>query len=260
MWISDVILNNIQYFIIIFVRILGIFILTPIFGTKTLPSIFKVGLSFFTTLILVNFVQVNIDMNNIYQYTWIVFTEFIVGLLIGLASMIYFSAIYLAGQLIDYQLGFGIVNILDLQSETQVPLMGNFIYIITLLLFLLINGHHVLFIMLAKSYVLIPVGGISFQLNNMNSIITKIVSTMFILGFRISFPIILATMLSDLTLSIISRTIPQLNVFMVGMPLKIFIGIFTLFIMLPMYLSIIDVLFNGMYADIFLLMKAMIKG
>ncbi|SNX55503.1 flagellar biosynthetic protein FliR [Thermoanaerobacterium sp. RBIITD] len=260
MELSFYILNNIQYFLVVFVRMLGIFILTPLFGTKTLPAMFKIGLAFFTSIILFDLVKINIDVNNLYQYFILVFNEFLIGLLIGLASMISFSAIYLAGQLIDYQLGFGIVNILDVEKETQVPLMGNFIYILTLLLFLLIDGHHKIFIMLAQSYNMIPAGSAVLQFDNINAVITKIVTDMFALGFRISAPIVLSTLLSDLTLSIISRTIPQLNVFMVGMPLKIFVGIFTMFIMLPMYLAIIDVLFNGMYSDIFLLLKSMLKG
>lgn len=254
------ILNNVGNFILVFVRILGIFILTPVFGTKNVPTIFKIGLGFFTSIIIFSTINgIDVDTSNVIQYFMIVLSEFIVGLIIGLASMISFSAIYLAGQLIDYQLGFGIVNILDIHSETQVPLMGNFVYILTLLLFMLINGHHVLFIMLSKSFIMIPVGGVSMDLSGISEILTKMISNMFALGFRISAPIILTTFLTDLTLSIISRTIPQLNVFMVGMPIKIFVGIFTLFIMLPMYLAIIDVLFNRLNADVFELMKFMFR-
>lgn len=260
MELSQYIINNAENFILIFVRILGIFILAPFFGTKNVPTIFKIGLGFFTSFIIFSTTKnINIDISNIFQYFIIVLSEFIVGLIIGLASMISFSAIYLAGQLIDYQLGYGIVNILDIHSDMQVPLMGNFIYILTLLLFMLTNGHHVLFVMLSKSFIMIPVGGVSLDLSGISEILTKMVSNMFILGFRISAPIILTTFLTDLTLSIISRTIPQLNVFMVGMPIKIFVGIFTLFIMLPMYLAVIDVLFNGLNADVFELMKFMFR-
>ncbi|MEG6565968.1 flagellar biosynthetic protein FliR [Thermoanaerobacterium saccharolyticum] len=260
MELSYYILNNVQYFLIVFVRMLGIFILTPLFGTKTLPSTFKIGLAFFTSIMIFELVNVKIDANNLYQYVEIVFNEFLIGLLIGLSSMISFSAIYLAGQIIDYQLGFSIVNVLAAGEETQVPLIGNFVYILTLLLFLLIDGHHKLFQLLFQSYSMIPVGTPFLHLESINTVITKIVSDMFVLGFRISAPIVVSTLLTDITLSIISRTIPQLNVFMIGMPIKIFVGIFTLFIMLPMYLAVIDVLFNGMYSDIFTLFKSIVKG
>ncbi len=203
--------------------------------------------------------SVDLQTNNVFDYFIVVISEFTVGLVIGLASMISFSAIHLAGQLIDYQLGFGIVNILDIHSEAQVPLMGNFIYILTILIFMLMNGHYILFTMLAKSVDIIPIGEVAFNLSGMSQVMTKMVSDMFILGFRISAPIILTTLLSDLVLGIISRTIPQLNVFMIGMPAKIFVGIFTLLIMLPMYLAIIDFMFNGMNADIFRLMKFMTR-
>jgi len=122
-----------------------------------------------------------------------------------------------------------------------------------------LSYHYILFTMLAKSVEIIPIGEVAFNLSGMSQVMTKMVSDMFILGFRISAPIILTTLLSDLVLGIISRTIPQLNVFMIGMPAKIFVGIFTLLIMLPMYLAIIDFMFNGMNADIFRLMKFMTR-
>ncbi|HHW56561.1 MAG TPA: flagellar type III secretion system protein FliR [Clostridia bacterium] len=258
--IIEDLLQNFQLFILIFVRMLGIFILTPFFGTKNVPTVFKVGLGFFAAIIVFDTMEpVALQINNIFDYFLVVIAEFTVGLVIGLASMISFSAIHLAGQLIDYQLGFGLVNILDIHSETQVPLMGNFIYILTILIFMLMNGHYILFTMLAKSVDIIPIGKVAFDLSSMSQVLTKMVSDMFVLGFRISVPIILTTVMTDLTLGIISRTIPQLNVFMVGMPAKILVGIFTLLIMLPMYIAIIDFLFNGMNADIFRLMKFMTR-
>lgn len=258
--IVEYLLQNVQVFILLFVRMLGIFILTPFFGARNVPTIFKIGLGFFAAIIVFDVTgPVNLQINNIFDYFIVVLSEFIVGLVIGLASMIAFSAIHLAGQLIDYQLGFGLVNILDIHSETQVPLMGNFIYILTILIFMLMNGHYIIFTMLAKSVDIIPIGKVVFDLSGMSQVLTKMVSDMFTLGFRISVPIILTTILTDLVLGIISRTIPQLNVFMIGMPAKIFVGIFTLIIMLPMYLAIIDFLFNGMNADIFKLMKFMTR-
>lgn len=254
------ILQNVHVFILLFVRMLGIFILTPFFGTKHVPTVFKIGLGFFASLIVFDVMPpVSISIDNVLAYFLLVISEFLVGLTIGLASMISFSAVYLAGQLIDYQLGFGLVNILDIHSETQVPLMGNFIYIMTILIFMLMNGHYLLFTFLTKSTEIIPIGKVYFDLSGMTQALTKMVSDMFVIGFRISAPIILTTVLTDLILGIISRTIPQLNVFMVGMPAKVFVGIFTLIIMLPMYLTIVDFIFNGMNADIFRLMKLMTR-
>ncbi|HBT49406.1 MAG: Flagellar biosynthetic protein fliR [Caldanaerobacter subterraneus] len=254
------ILQNVQVFILLFVRMLGIFILAPFFGTKHVPTVFKIGLGFFTSLIVFDVMPlVPISIDNVLTYFLLVISEFLVGLTIGLASMISFSAVYLAGQLIDYQLGFGLVNILDIHSEAQVPLMGNFIYIMTILIFMLMNGHYLLFTFLAKSTEIIPIGKVYFDLSGMSQVLTKMVSDMFAIGFRISAPIILTTVLTDLILGIISRTIPQLNVFMVGMPAKVFVGIFTLIIMLPMYLTIVDFIFNGMNADIFRLIKLMTR-
>jgi flagellar biosynthetic protein FliR len=238
---------------------LGIFILAPFFGTRHVPTVFKIGLGFFASIIVFDVMpSVSLNIDNILSYFLKVISEFLIGLVIGLASMIAFSAVYLAGQLIDYQIGFGLVNILDVHSESQVPLMGNFIYIMTILIFMLMNGHYVLFTFLTKSVEIIPIGKAYFDFSGMSQVLTKMVADMFAIGFRISVPIILTTVLTDLVLGIISRTIPQLNVFMVGMPAKVFVGIFTLLVMLPMYVIIVDVIFNGMSADIFRLMRLMV--
>lgn len=157
------------------------------------------------------------------------------------------------------QIGFGMVNVLDPTMNSQVPLTGNFIYILATLFFLIIDGHHILLSALYKSYSLLPIGGFVFSetlVDNMLSIFIEV----FIIGFKISIPVIAAVLLAEVALGILSKTVPQMNVFVVGMPLKIGIGLMTLLFMMPVFIKIINVTFDRMYSFIYLIIRSMAKG
>jgi len=156
-----ILLNGIDIFVLIFVRMTGLFVAAPIFGRRNIPSYFKIGFSFMLALILANIMPApEIDyQQNIYQYVLMVIKEFIVGLTIGYIAYMVFTAIYLAGQLIDMQIGFGLVNVLDPISNIQVPITANFYFIISMLVLLMVNGHHMLIKVLFESYSYIPLGG-----------------------------------------------------------------------------------------------------
>lgn len=240
-------MNGIEVFILVFIRMSGLFIIAPIFGRRNIPAYYKIGFSALLALILVNTitVPVNDDYSNIYGYTFLVVKEFVVGLTIGFAAYIVFSGIYIAGQLIDMQIGFGMVNVLDPLSNIQVSVTTNFYFIISMLIFLSVNGHHLLIQALFDSYKWIPLGGAVYNNNLLNDII-KVTGNMFLIGFKIAAPVVAAILVSDLALGIISRTVPQLNVFVVGMPLKIVLGIAVIIITIPAFAGFIHTLVREM--------------
>ena len=251
-------LNGLDVFLLVFVRMTGLFVIAPIFGRRNIPAYLKIGFSFFLAVILVNTVPFKSPGNfeNIYVFILLVFKEFIVGITIGYVSYLIFSAIYVAGQLIDMQIGFGMVNVLDPVSNIQVPITANFYFIISMLVFLSFNGHHVLIKALFDSYSIIPLGGAVFNNSLMNHIIL-IFTDLFVIGFKIAAPIITAILLTDITLGIISRTVPQLNVFVVGMPLKIIVGLLIMVITIPAVLSLTQGLVSKMSGDMFIFIKDM---
>ncbi|MGE5631779.1 MAG: flagellar biosynthetic protein FliR, partial [Caulobacteraceae bacterium] len=138
-------------------------------------------------------------------------------------------------------------------------LTGNFIYILTTLFFLMIDGHHILLSALYKSYSLLPINSFVFSealVNNMISIFAEV----FLIGFKISIPVVAAALLADVALGILAKTVPQMNVFVVGMPLKIGIGLLTLIFMMPIFINVMTVTFDKMYSYIYLIIRSMAKG
>jgi len=203
--------------------------------------------------------DVNVAVTNIYSYTALIAKELAVGIILGYTSYMVFSTLFFAGQIIDTQIGFGMINVLDPMQDTQVPLTGNFIYIIALLFFLLMNGHHILLTALFKSYNVLPIDSFAFNDVLFNNILIIFYET-FAIGFKISIPVLAAALLAEVALGILAKTVPQMNVFVVGMPLKVGVGLLTLIAMMPMFLSTMDLTFEKMYSYIYLIIKSMAKG
>jgi flagellar biosynthetic protein FliR len=260
---NDVLLlfsNKFTLFLLILVRMSSLFIATPVFGGRNVPSYFKIAFAFFCSIILLNLMQdVTVEFDNIYSYAILIMKELAIGLILGYTSNMVFSALYLAGQIIDIQLGFGMVNVLDPMQDTQIPLTGNFIYILTLLFFLMLNGHHILLTALFKSYNLLPINSFIFN-DVLYTNIVNIFAETFAIGFKISIPVLAATLLAEIALGILAKTVPQMNVFVIGMPLKVGVGLLTLLAMMPMFVSTMDVTFDKMYNYIYLILKSMAKG
>jgi len=247
-------------FLLILVRMSSIFVITPVFGRSELPAYLKIGLAFFCSYTMLPLLgNVSVEYTNLFSFSAIVAKEFLVGIVIGYVSFLVFSALFMAGMLIDTQIGFGMVHVLDPTTHSQVPLTGNFIYILTTMLLLAMDGHHVLLSALYKSYSILPINGFEFTEAMVNNI-TTIFSDVFLIGFKISIPIFAAMLLSEVSLGILSRTVPQMNVFVVGMPMKIGIGLITLYLMLPIFIQIMTVTFDRMYGYIYLIIRSMAKG
>jgi len=217
----------------------------------------KIGLAVTLSLILLplSIHNVNLDINNIRALIFFSTTEFLIGIIIGFISFIYFSVVYLAGTVIDIQMGFGMVNIMDPQTNAQMPIMSGLYSILISLVFLTVNGHHMLIQSIIHSYEVLPIG---FQISINQNIITHLTHMLletFALSLQLSAPILISIFLVNVILGILARTMPQMNIFMVGMPLKIFIGIIIVFLSLSFFISYSEVVFDKMFRAIYEFMK-----
>lgn len=245
-------------FLLIFIRCLGFFMVTPIFGRREYPAAAKIGLSALLSLIIYPTILgmddvPNTSLQNIFL---LVLRESAVGLTLGYVTLLLFSALYIAGELVDTEMGFGIVNVIDPQSRTQVPLTGNFYYMLAIMVFLCINGHHHLIGAIIKSFERVPLGEAVLAGELLQSILF-IFGNSFIIGIKVALPIVAMIFLTDFALGIIARTVPQMNVFIVGLPIKIFIGIWGMIIVLPMFFTILDVIFNATYDSLLSTLQGM---
>lgn len=255
--VIDYLLNRFDLYLLIFVRVSGLFISVPIFSSKNLPRTVKVGLSAFIALIIFPILPVKPDpIDSLLLLMFGIIGELIIGFVFGFASSLIFAAIQTAGQLIDTQMGFAMVNVFDPQSGTQVPLIGNFKYLIALLIFLTVNGHHYFLYGLINSFYKLPL--LSFSYNQaITSYIIQLFASSFVVAIQIALPVFGALFLTEVAMGIVARTVPQMNVFIVGLPVKIALGLTVLSLSIPLYVYLLKHVFQTMYNDIFVLYSLM---
>jgi flagellar biosynthetic protein FliR len=179
--------------------------------------------------------------------------EVAVGALIGLAASFIFAGVATGGQMIGFQMGLTYAGAVDPQFNTQMSPVAELLGLAGLLLFLLVDGHHHLLRALAFSYRLAPAG--AFSLSDMR-IERLIVSSggMFILALQVAAPVIILLLLTDVALSLLSRLVPQMNVFVVGAPLKIAVGLVMLALVMPLLGSLLTAVFSDLDRQLLLLL------
>ncbi len=238
----ELLFNKYELFLLVLIRTSGIFLISPFFSSQNIPNTMKVGFS----LILSGLITVTLDIDMDYTritFVALIMKELMVGFIIGFISYAFFTTFYVMGQIIDMKIGFGMINVVDPQHRVQVPLMGNFYYILAFLLLLSFNGHYMIINALVDSYEFIPIG--KFIIKEESAfMILDVLAWSFETGFKLSAPIVIIIFLTDLLLGILSRTIPQMNVFVVGMPLKILIGLIIISVSIPIFYSMATGVFN----------------
>jgi flagellar biosynthetic protein FliR len=182
--------------------------------------------------------------------------EMLVGFVIGLGALLVFTGIQLAGQVIDIQMGLGMVNIIDPVTSTQISVMGQYYYLIATLVFLAVNGHHLLIRAVVDSFNLIPLGQAHFT-EPLAAKMMSIFSQLFFIAFKVGAPVIGALFITNLALGVIARTVPQMNVFIVGLPLNVGVGLLIVAVSMSFFVFMLQGLFRGLYRDVAVLILTM---
>ncbi|GIP62073.1 flagellar biosynthetic protein FliR [Virgibacillus pantothenticus] len=242
--------NSLPVFLLILVRVATFFATMPLFSYRTIPRPFKLGLSFFLAFLIfytVDAPALAVDGH----YFLLILKEAAVGLLIGLIAYIILSAVQIAGGFIDFQMGFAIANVIDPQTGAQSPLTGQYFYIVALLFLLSVNGHHILIDGMINSYQFIPIEQfVPFQNESIVRYVIDSFNYMFLIAFQIAIPIVGCLFLVDVALGIVARTVPQLNVFVVGLPLKILVSFIVLLFFMSLYVVLAKHLFEVLFETV----------
>lgn len=239
---------------LILARIASFMSLAPFFSIKNTPNLPKLGLAVFVTLLIMPTLPTMPDIPvDLVSYAILIIKEVIVGLILGYAAILTFTAIRIAGELIDSQMGFAMASIVDPQNNTSITLIGEFMYVLQILLFLAVDGHHQLLLAISYSYTMIPVAGAIFKTTFVTAVL-KMFIEMFSLGIRMAAPFIVAFLICDIAMGLMARTVPQLNVFVISFPIKTGLGMLTMVAVLPVMTALINNVINLMVQDLSVVM------
>lgn len=210
---------------LVFARISMVIAVIPVFGSGNVPITVKVGLSAFLSIIVYSFSEPSAipEVLSVTELLGLILKEGIIGLLFGFITGLLFYGIQFAGHFISFQMGFAMVQIIDPQSQERVPIIGQFYFIMAILLFLIINGHHLILSGLVESFRIVPIGT-GILSGELIALLTELTGNVFVLALKIASPIMVTLFLTDVMMGIIARTVPQMNIFFVSLPLKIGMG------------------------------------
>ena len=251
-------LIQIYYLSLILFRVIGVFVVAPIYGSQAMPRRLKVALA--VLIIIVLYPQVPVSQiawpQPLLQVFLYFVMEFIVGLIIGFVFSLAFTTIQLAGQFIDRRMGYALANVMNPSEGFQVPLVGQFKNIVATLVFLIVNGHHHILKLLDESFLLVPINQLVFSSDLAKSLI-EVIGELFPIAFQIALPIVSILFIIDLAFGLVARVVPQMNVFIMGIPTKSLVGLLMISFILSNYVDFLEGFFTDTVKNLYNILQVM---
>lgn len=231
----------------------------PLFAFRGIPSLFKVGFSLALAVVLFPTTAASLATlpGGVWGFGLAVISEIGVGLLLGATVTIILNSIRMAGQMIDMQIGYSMAALVDPMNGAQNTLLAQYLYLLSLMFFLILDGHYTLIMGLAKSYQLVPLNAATLN-GSVPLVLIKTFSGAFTIALQVCAPVLAVLLVSDLALGFLSRTTPQINVFLTGFLIKIVVGILTLSFLIPLLGTVFHSLINMIEKDLYSLMRVLI--
>jgi flagellar biosynthetic protein FliR len=248
-------------FLLVFLRIATFMVTAPVISGRQIPNLYKVAFSVFLSMVTVGMVngRANIEAWSDWTLAVAIMKEFLVGIVLGLTASIFFYAVQIAGALMDLLIGFSMASLYDPSFGTNAQLTGRFKSMIAMLVLFAIDGHHLLIqgILTSFDWVTLDAAVPAWLDGRLSSFLLDCVTQMFLIGFMMALPIVGTLFLVDVALGIVSRTVPQMNMFAVFPPIKILIHFLVYIFVLPGFFYLLKLLFENMFDSMSAILKIM---
>ncbi len=241
---------------LVFVRVGAMLFSAPLLSGRTVPATLKIGLAGLLAFLLIpvnqgHFAEVPLAW---VPLSLLVLKEIGVGVMVGFVANLVFAGMQLAGQFLGIEMGFSLANVIDPLFSQSISLMDQLYTILAGLVFLAIDGHQMLILAIQQTLDMIPLGAFEMTGPVVNQLV-ELVGGIFLIGLRITLPVTAALLLSDIALGLMARTVPQMNVFVVGLPVKIFVGFVIVVLTMPALGALTGGLFRSNMMDLSNLLK-----
>ncbi len=232
---------HLEYFLAILVRVMGAMAFAPIFGNITVTRRVRIMLGIAVSFLLFTTNPYEpLPYTTFMEYTVLLLKELVVGLSLGFTANITLTIINMAGQFIDRELGFSMVSNFDQNFNTETTITAEFYSMLVMIIMLCSNMHYYILSALSDSLVLIPIGNVKIDSGSLYDVMVQYMLDYFVIALRISLPVMIAIMLLNVVLGVLAKTAPQMNMFVIGIQLKIFVGFSVLLLTIPFITSITE--------------------
>lgn len=250
--------QELEYFLLVFARIATFVFAAPFFSTKGVPNTVKIGLSVFVAYLMYAFIQPHVypEYNTVFGYSVIVLKEVAVGLFLGAGAQLCTSIVLFAGRVMDMEIGLSMASVLDPTTNQQSSITGVLLQYGVMMLLYVTGLHRYLIKALMETFTLIPIGGAVFHLEDLLQTIIDFLGEYIIIGFRICLPVFACITLMNIVLALLAKLAPQMNMFSVGIQLKLLAGLSVLLLTITMLPNICNFISTQMQQ----MMVSIVKG
>jgi flagellar biosynthetic protein FliR len=248
-------------FIQVFVRVTAVFNTAPVFGATEVPQQVKVGLAAIVSFVLVPMVKTSLGHTvppTLYATVAILLGQIVIGLVIGYIVSLLFDSVRVAGNILDYQMGFTQAALFNPQFGETVTPIANFQYQYAIVLYLLANGHWLLIAALQKSFLALPVSKLVLNAHALDGFVSATFQ-MLVTGLEIVAPAAAVLLITDVAFAFLNRAVPQMQVYFVGMPVKVMVGLGIFVVILPFFTAVVSGLVMQSTNNVFNVLNGMHK-
>ncbi|MBQ3036168.1 MAG: flagellar biosynthetic protein FliR [Lachnospiraceae bacterium] len=241
-------IEELEYFLLIMTRVTCFIFIAPFFSMQNTPRRLKIGLGFFISILLYYMTEPHVYpvFDTVWDMATVILKEAAAGLLIGLGANLCSSIVLFAGRVIDMEMGFAMANQMDPTTRENATLTGVY-YQNMVMLLMIVTGMYQYFISaLAETFILIPVGQVNFNFDHILSSFVQFLGDYMIIGMKICLPVFCTIMLLNAILGILAKVAPQMNMFAVGIQLKVFTGLSVLFLTVALLPDAANMIFTQM--------------
>lgn len=229
-YLSD---TNIITFLLLLIRLFSVIFFVPFFDNNLFPIKLKSALALFLTFLFFPLAtSTAVGITSLVAFMMAAFLEVMMGFLVGCVLKIVFAALDFAGENISFVMGLSIASAFDPATGSAKPIVGNVLAMLAMVIALMLDFHHIIFMMIAKSLTTTPLGGFLASQSLLKYIASDF-SNIFLIGFTMAFPIICIILMSDIVFGMIMKTHPQFNLLVIGFPVKIALAFFVIILIIP---------------------------
>ncbi len=244
--------------LLIFMRMSGCILFNPILGRKNVPAIVKVGLTLMLSVFSYQLVPAQaMEMPSFLVLFFTMLKELLVGYMVGFVIQLFMSVMLISGENMDMQIGISMSKIFDPQSNVSMPLSGSMANTMFVLIFFATNAHLTLIQVFTKLCILVPYGTLQFR-PEMFQQLASMFSLILIYAVKMSLPMLAAELITEIAVGLVMRAVPQIDVFVINIQLKVIIGFLVILIMVPALAAFLERLISLMFDNINYIFQALV--
>ncbi|MDC7125694.1 MAG: flagellar biosynthetic protein FliR [Spirochaetales bacterium] len=260
----DLLVAEAQIFLLVFARILVFVEIVPLLNSSAIPQIGKIGLTFFISFAIlpsiINSGVYHIPDNGV-MYAFLLIGEALIGAIMAFFINIIMSVFQLAGQFFSTQMGLASSQVYDPLAQVQIPLIGQFLNLTAMLVFLTIHGIQKLFLGgISRSFEVVTVSKVVENLDNVVPMLLSSVSGLFGQALVIALPVMGVLLLMQITMGLLAKAAPQMNLLMLSFPLNIMMAYIVLVAAMPLMIQTFETILDGAFSSMGDLVNAMAGG